>query len=77
MDCLLLQACAICAICVTIGHMAKRTKKADKPAQTKISQFFDNELMPLIRAGASEADMSMTAYVQELVKAGLPKKVKR
>lgn len=44
-----------------------KKKGRDKPAQTKVSQFFDNDLMPLIDLGAAEAGLSRSAFVNQLV----------
>jgi len=55
-----------------IRHLGlkKRAGGEAKP-QTKVSQFFDDDLMPILDAGAAECNLSRSAYVQELVRVGL------
>ncbi len=57
-----------------LRHLGLRKRDTDRPTTTRVTILFEDELMPRIRAGAEEAELSMSAYVQELVKAGLPKK---
>lgn len=59
-----------------LRELRLKKKSLDKPVQKKVSQFFDLDLVPQIEAGAKAADLSFSAYVQELVRAGLKKKSK-
>lgn len=58
-------------LCYT-PNMAK--KAAAKKPQTKISQFFDDELLVKIRAKAAKEGMSLSGFVQRLCRRALQRK---
>src|SRR5258707_606744 len=53
----------------------RKNESTMRPVQKRVTIFFDVDLMPAITAGARKAGLSMTAFVQELVRAGLRRKV--
>lgn len=60
-----------------LRHLGLRKRPSERPTTTRVTILFDDDLMPRIRGGAEAANLSMSAYVQELVRAGLPQKRKR
>ncbi len=57
-------------------HLGLRKRKQDKPKQTRVTIFFEDSLMPLIKSSAQESDLSMSAFVQETVRKVVQKKSK-
>jgi len=55
-----------------LRHLGLRKRDSNKPRQERVTILFDEALMPRIRAGALASEMSMSAYVQRLVRGGLP-----
>lgn len=52
-------------------HLNLKKKGKGRPAQTKVSQFIDNDLMPRIDRAAASAGVSRSAYINQLVRAGI------
>ena len=59
-----------------LRHLGLRKRKVDKPLQTKTSIFFDDDLMQTLRAQATDAGISMSAYVNQIVRKTIQKKSK-
>jgi len=60
-----------------LRHLGLRKRPTDRPTTDRMTVLFDTDLMPKIRAGADAAGLSMSGYVQELVKRGLQRKKKK
>ncbi len=56
-----------------LRHLGLRKRQGEAKLQKKASIFFDMDLVPKILSGAQKAGLSMSAFVQELVRAGLKK----
>ncbi len=57
-----------------LRHLNLSKKKPGRQAQKKVSVFFDLELVPRMIAGADQAGLSLSAFVQETVRKALGRK---
>jgi len=59
-----------------LRHLNLRKRGSSKPQQVKTSIFFDEDLMQTLRAQATDAGISMSAYVNQIVRKTIQKKSK-